>query len=405
MIPAIRDNMSSPPFPTRTLKRAAYGALCLWLCIRWWLTVGARLLTDSQRGEDFAVFRASALALLHGGDPYTLPPALYPNRNHPLVILWSVPYALLPADLGYAAWLLTALVAYLLALALAVRVAKVPRALWSQPLTIALAMTYAGFAAALFEGQISPFLAPLLVAGWGAARRDRFVAAAALLGILIALKVSLLPLAALILARRSWREILALGAGGLGISLAMLPFVGVTGYRHWLALLGAVDYASLNTTNMSLTGWLYRFAPQTPQAFANVGIVAACVAGLIVARTVPPRGWHPADWRVSVLLLLGLLSSPIAWDHYGPFLIPVAASILAAWPCLSRSVRFVLVASAVCLLCALDLRLVGLLVVGAAPFLGLILCCGLLLALLALLMRGHTPGAAITLADADSLYG
>lgn len=279
------------------------------------------------------------------------------------------------------------------------------RALWAHPLTIALALTYAGFAAALFEGQISPFLAPLLVAGWGAARRDRFVAAAALLGVLIALKVSLLPLAALILARRSWREILAFGAGGVGISLAMLPFVGVAGYRHWFALLGAVDYASLNTTNMSLTGWLYRLAPQTPQAFADVGIVAACVVGLLVAHAAPPRGWHPADWRVSVLLLLGLLSSPIAWDHYGPFLIPVAASILATWPRLLPPTRLVLVASAICLLAAPDLRLIGFLFVGAAPFLGMILCCGLVLALLALLKRDRAWGTASTLAEADAPRG
>ena len=105
------------------------------------------------------------------------------------------------------------------------------------------------------------------------------------------------------------------------------------------------------------------------------------------------------------MLLLGLLSSPISWDHYGPFLIPVAASILATWPRLRPPTRFVLVASAVCLLGASDLRLVGFLVAGTAPFSGMILCWGLLLALLALLMRGHAPGAAIALAEVDSRRG
>ncbi len=394
----IRDSTNNPPFSARLIRRVGYGALCLWLCFRWCLTFGGRLLSDPLRGEDFAVFRASALALLHGTDPYSLPPGIFPNRNHPLVTLWSVPYALLSADLGYAAWLITALAAYLLALALAVRVVGLPRGLWAHPLTITIALTYAGLAAALFEGQISPFLAPLLVVAWGAARRDRFMLAAVLLGALIALKVTLLPLAALILARRSWREIGALGGGAAAVSLICLPFVGVSGYLHWFALLGAVDYASLNTTNMSLTGWLYHFVPDAPRFFANLGIAAACVAGLLVARAAPPRGWHPADWHIGVLVLLGLLSSPISWDHYGPFLIPVAAASLATWPRLLPVNRLALAAGALCVLCALDIRLLGFLFWDAAPLLGTILCGGLVLVLLALLMRRRDAKAVPELA-------
>ncbi len=70
-----------------------------------------------------------------------------------------------------------------------------------------------------------------------------------------------------------------------------------------------------------------------------------------------------------------------------------------------RPTRFVLVASAVCLLGASELRLVGFLFVGAARYLGIILCCGLLLALFALLKRDHAWDTVITPTEADAPRG
>jgi hypothetical protein len=366
----------------RALADLAGVAFCAWLALRWGLAV-ARPLLDGQGGHDFAIFRASALALLGGGDPYNLPPALDPSLNHPAVTLWAVPFALPPPPLGYALWIAAACVAYLLALVGAVRIAGLPRAIWCHPVAIVLAIGYAGFGAALVQGQISPFLLVPLVLAWGAYRRGQVLSAAALCGALIALKLTFLPLAALFLVRRAPREIGALAAGGFAVSLAALPFVGVEGYRHWLALLGAVDFAALNTTNMSLTGLLYRVTPDAPRVLANLGIAAACLAGLVVARAGAPRGWHPADWRVGALLLLSLLASPIAWDHYGPFLLPVAAGLLAARSRLARPARFAALAGALCLLDASGLRLLARLAGAAPPALGTILCAGLLLALAA----------------------
>lgn len=384
----------SPDGLARRALRLGAILLAAWCCLRWILAIPLPFIAG-QGGLDYRIFRASALALLGGGDPYTLPPEFFPNLNHPAVTLLALPFALLPERWGFAAWVVASVFCYLLALGLAVITVGVPRAVWCRPLPLVLVLTYAGFASAIFMGQISPFLAPLLVVTWALARRGRFVAAATLLGALIALKLALLPLSALIVVRLVWREIAALGLGASVVSLAALPFVGIRGYRHWLALLSDVDYTALNTTNMSAVGLLYRIAPEAPRALATLGIVAACAIGLALARRAAPAGWHRVDWRVATLLPLALLSSPIAWDHYGPFLIPVAAITVVAWGRTPRRMRILLGCAAVCLLGALDLELLLGAVGLPAPHSGTILCAGLLL-LLAAFLGSHlaAPDAA-----------
>jgi hypothetical protein len=234
--------------------------------------------------------------------------------------------------------------------------------------------------------QISPFLEPLVVLAWGLLRRDRTIVAAMLLGMIIALKLALLPLGALVLVRRRWQEPLAALGGAVGISAAALPFVGFSGYHDWLTLLRSVDYVHLNVTNMSLVGLVFRLIHPAPPPYVATIItgVTFAVAVLVVLPRVPSP-WHSADWRFSILLLIGLLGSPIAWDHYGPLLIPVFATVLATWPRLAVYTRIPLAGGVALLLLATDFLAAEKAISSKPLTVGTILCGGLVLTVIGLL--------------------
>ena len=378
----------------RLLTWVGTPVLALWLLYRAWMIAIAGIIAPGSQGNDFAIFRQSARLLLHGDNPYALPSSLNPNLNHPFVALWTVPFALPPAHIGFLLWDGLSLVAWLAALLLTVRVAGLPRHLWLRPLPIVFVLTYTGFMSAVQLGQISPFLTLLLVSGWALARRGRNTLACAIFGALIALKLALLPLAAIALAgdtRRSWwRGPAALLSGALGVSLAVLPFVGVVGYHRWLSGLAAVDYGSLFITNMSIVGWWFHLHPTSPALLAQVSTVLGCLAALLVVRSRAPRAWQPTDWRMGTLLVIALLTSPIAWDHYLPFLAPLGGGSVVAWPHLSQAARWCSIGGLVAVLGYLEIRSVIWTMVGWPPRMGSILCIGLLFLLVALMLPERT---------------
>jgi len=185
------------PAPARRTVAAAFVVVCLATTVALHVTHPDALVTllpspnMHELHVDFDTFRASAVALLDGGDIYHTPAKLR-NLNPPLLTVLLAPSALLDALTAYRVFVgLTLLMVVGAVLAVArelrvtrgVTVAVVLAVLASSPLHGTLVL-----------GQIYPLLLAGLVAGWVAERRGHPLLAASLYGATVALKPSLAPL-------------------------------------------------------------------------------------------------------------------------------------------------------------------------------------------------------------------
>lgn len=146
----------------------------------------------------------------------------------------------------------------------------------------------------------------------------------------MALKPFFFPLLVFFLPRRDWRGMLAAGAGGLGLSLFAMPFVGVEAFSRWISLGATVDWYD-HGLNYSLTGVVWRIIHPPPPAFVTwlLAFVVAILALLAIFRS-PAGGLRRPDRDFGVLVVAGVLGSPLGWLYYVPLLIPALAALLGA---------------------------------------------------------------------------
>lgn len=129
------------------------------------------------------------------------------------------------------------------------------------------------------------------------------------------------------LLRRQWRAAMWTILAGLGLVLVTLPFVGIAGYRDYLAVLGnlsvpmgASENQDLGALALSLGGgeeivWLARWA----------GVAAVTTALLYSLRRDREIGYM-------VMLCASLLLVPLFWDHYlATLIVPVAFLAQRLW--------------------------------------------------------------------------
>ncbi|HEX7303772.1 glycosyltransferase 87 family protein [Lentzea sp.] len=286
-------------------------------------------------GVDSGVYRAGALALLHG-QPLYAPLAAIPDWSPalpftypPIAAVVFLPLAALPVQLAWgvlAAGTVTALGA-------SVRLAG--GAAWSLPLLLCLEPVWR----TVGLGQVNVLLMALVLVDVLALRGSRF--SGVLVGVAAAVKLTpLVFVAHLLVTGRPRDAARALAAfGGLAVAgLVLLPGDAV---RYWTSEMLGANKASGNAWwgNQSVSGLVHRAADGSPVLLAVLVLMVLAVAAC-VARAFHLRGDPVA--AVLVTAFAGLLVSPISWTHHWVWVAPLCAVLLARR-------RFVLAAAVVVL--------------------------------------------------------
>jgi hypothetical protein len=313
------------------------------------LAEGDRQFYDLRRQQEVAA--RVGVPLLPGPDGRA---ALnYSNYSYPpWLALAYFPISRLPYNLARRVWLVLATLAYVLASALLGAAAASPDERGAPTPERRRRLAVAGVAAALlffpgfyglFDGQSNDFQLLGLAAGLALLRRGRPVAAGLVLA--PASMVKLFPgiVAIFLAARREWRALGGLAAGCAAIVLASLPAVGIEGWRGWLVYLpthNAVD--STFVRNQSIAGALARLltenADAPPIALAPGAVrplriaLEALAATLALVALIRPATRREPRYAVQfgTMLVLAVLITPKAWEHYGIFLLPAFLGILGA---------------------------------------------------------------------------
>jgi arabinofuranan 3-O-arabinosyltransferase len=270
------------------------------------------LLPSSDMHElhpDFDTFRASAVALLQGGDIYDTPAKLR-NLNPPLLTVLLTPFALLDALPAYRLFVALTLVLVVGAVLVVARELRL-----TVPVTAAVVLAVLASSplhGTLLLGQIYGLLLVGLVAGWGAERRGHPLLAAACYGATVALKPSLAPLLLLAPVMCRWRPAAAGFGAAAGATLLGVLVAGPASGLQWLRI-GLTEPVPDTADNASLPGLAVRLGlPSAIGTLLGLAVLAGTLAVLgRRRRQVDPAGTAP--WAV---LAAGLLMSPIAWHNY-----------------------------------------------------------------------------------------
>jgi len=328
-------------------------AASLWMQIGYMGAALSRIATESMEVHaDFDSFWRSARAMLEGGDIYETGVELV-NLNPPVWTVLISPLGLLEPLTAYRVFVLVSLVVVIGYLAWTVEELRL-RPGWTA-VGIAMLLLSSPLLATLALGQVYPVLALGLVVSWMADRRGRQEVSGAALGLVVALKPSLLPVLLWPLVRRRWRAVgAALVAGGVATLVGVIvlgpgatwDYVGVLRDRsvspYW-------DNASLPAAAARLfTENSYAQNIATLPWMVPVGYALGVAAILLSAMRVR----HGPEVGLWVLVAASLLASPIAWHNYlvllGPgillllargmaapaFLLLALQSIPAQWPLL-----------------------------------------------------------------------
>jgi len=278
---------------------------------------------------DFDSFWRSARAMLEGKNIYDTGVDLV-NLNPPLWTVLISPLGLLEPLTAYRVFVLISLVVVVCYLAWTVEelrlrpgstVVGVVMLLFSSPLLATLAL-----------GQVYPVLALGLVAAWVADRRDAQQISGASLGLVVALKPSLLPVLLWPLVRRRWGALLAALISGAVATLAGIVVLGPGTTLDYIGVL--MDHsASAYWDNASLPSAAARLFTENPYA-RNVAtlpwmVLVGYALGIGAIALTAMRVRHGPEVGLWVLVAASLLASPIAWHNYLVLLGPGVLLLLA----------------------------------------------------------------------------
>lgn len=283
-------------------------------------------LADPDMGNhaDFDSFRSSVRALWAGDDPYATG-----NLNSPA---WTPLFSLFApfnAIVGFRLFALTLIATMLAALtwtastlSLSTRVALV---------AVSALMLSGPMQATLHQGQVYTVLALGLVAAWQLERGGRTTASAVALGVVAALKPSLLPMLLWPAVHGRWRDLAAgvggaAGTAGLGVLLG-----GPTATIAWAQKL--LNYGRDGSAdNMSLEAVAYRLF--TPNRFSGYlayapGMATAASLFAVILVVVTLLAARRNDLGLWALVAACLMAAPIAWRGYLVLLAPAVLVLLS----------------------------------------------------------------------------
>jgi alpha-1,2-mannosyltransferase len=280
-------------------------------------------------GVDSGVYRAGALAVLHGDPLYGslrfLPhwsgglPFTYP----PVAAVVFLPLAALPAQLGWGLLAVASVLGLAVALRTSLKGSGIGSRTWLLPVAGIGALVLEPVWRGLGLGQVNVALMALVILDVLVLKRSR--RGGILVGLAAAIKLTpLIFVLHLLVTGRRADAARALGTfAGLNVVCAML--MPADTLRYWRAQLLGGDGATSSSWagNQSLNGMIQRFTDHASWAFA-LSIVAGllCLAlALPMARTLYRRGEHLGALLVSAFC--GLLISPISWTHHWVWVVPL----------------------------------------------------------------------------------
>jgi hypothetical protein len=150
-----------------------------------------------------------------------------------------------------------------------------------------------------------------------------------------------------LLARREWRAVAGMAAGCAALVLASLPFVGVATWVDWATYIrGHNDLPDVAMRNHGIAAGVMTLVrgtslgPPLVDAPALVRPLTLALSALAVALTamalLPPARRDDPRYalQLGATLVLAVLLTPKAWEHYGVYLLPcmigLAATLAAA---------------------------------------------------------------------------
>jgi alpha-1,2-mannosyltransferase len=295
---------------------ACVGALVLW----WWYAVYnmQRILTSNiDIHADFDTFYRSAQAVWNGNPSIYDTGARLTNLNPPFWTVLFLPFGLVGPLLAFRVF--AGSMVALLAGAVIWTVAELRTSnLWTV-LAVILLLISSPVIATLALGQLYPVLVVGLVASWIADRRGMDGVSGAALGLVVAIKPSLLPVLLWPAVRGRWGALIAALASG---AFATLVGVLVLGFGSTLEYARVLLEQPINPywDNASLPSTAARlFTPNDwaiPLALAPlmVPVAYALSLGLLILTAIRSRG--DAELGLWALVAASLLVSPVAWNNY-----------------------------------------------------------------------------------------
>ena len=289
-----------------------------------------RISTESMDVHaDFHSFWMSAEAALAGESIYDTGARLV-NLNPPFWTLVVLPFGFMEALDAYRLFALIMVFTMLFSVSWMAGELRL-RAGW-EVVAAGVVLLSSPMLATLALGQMYPVLALGLVAAWAMDRRGKYLLSGLALGLVIALKPSLVPLILWPAVRRRWEALGGTIVSGAAATLAGSLALGSDATLRYAEVIleeridGFWDNASLAGTAMR-TFTETQFAE--PLVVWPWMIPAAYVLGvtLIILTSIKVRkGSEAGLWA---LVAVSLLTSPIAWNNYLLLLVPGVLLLLA----------------------------------------------------------------------------
>ena len=252
------------------------------------------------------------------------------NLNPPVWTVLISPLGLLEPITAYRVFVLISLVVVVGYLAWTVEELRL-RPVWTA-IGVVMLLLSSPLLATLALGQVYPVLALGLVVAWVADRRDRQEVSGAALGLVVALKPSLLPVLLWPLVRRRWRALLAALISGAVATLVGVLVLGAGATLDYIRVLREQP-VSTYWDNASLPSAAARLFTENPYAqtvatlpwMVGVGYALGIIAIVLTAIRVR----HGPEVGLWALVAASLLASPIAWHNYLVLLGPGILLLLA----------------------------------------------------------------------------
>ena len=302
----------------------------LWMYVDYLGATLERISTRSMAFHvDFDSFWRSARAMLEGRNIYDTGVELV-NLNPPVWTVLISPLGLLEPITAYRVFVLISLVVVVGYLAWTAEELRL-RPVWTV-IGVVMLLLSSPLLATLALGQVYPVLALGLVVAWVADRRDRQEVSGAALGLVVALKPSLLPVLLWPLVRRRWRALLAALISGAVATLVGVLVLGPGATLDYIRVLREQP-VSTYWDNASLPSAAARLFTENPYAqtvatlpwMVGVGYALGIIAIVLTAIRVR----HGPEVGLWALVAASLLASPIAWHNYLVLLGPGILLLLA----------------------------------------------------------------------------